>query len=274
MPPLATASGDDGIQISPLTEPTIEDFTGIFTTSALSLGRQTHDLFWTTFNPDYETDEGIPRGAEMLRHRWEIGFNSINASGERNAAFVVATVPRTGSDGAEGAAAEGREIIGAARYVQLSLDPKHGVVPPLNEEDARTMLNVEVCAPGDPARQNYLTRLFLGSSLQRAGILKEKMDQHERGELDGPPAVLALDLCAVRPAWQGKGIGKALVQWGNQLAQRRGNLECITEGSVMGRRVYAKCGYREVKESAIDVGNGEIVRTGTVVMRTGKSSDK
>jgi GNAT superfamily N-acetyltransferase len=63
--------------------------------------------------------------------------------------------------------------------------------------------------------------------------------------------VLVLDLCAVDPAHQRKGIARALVQWGLDEAKRRGDLELILEASSMGRHVYAQMGF-EAQGSDID----------------------
>ncbi|KLU91281.1 hypothetical protein MAPG_09802 [Magnaporthiopsis poae ATCC 64411] len=45
--------------------------------------------------------------------------------------------------------------------------------------------------------------------------------------------------------WGAAGLARALVQWGLDEAQRRGGIECITEASSMGRKVYLQMGFRQ-----------------------------
>ena len=55
--------------------------------------------------------------------------------------------------------------------------------------------------------------------------------------------MFVLDLCAVHPDFQGRGIASKMVRWGLEEAQRRGVPEAVTEGSAMGRHVYMKLGF-------------------------------
>lgn len=58
-----------------------------------------------------------------------------------------------------------------------------------------------------------------------------------------PDAVMVLDLLAVHPSFQGRGVSRPLVQWGLDRANVRGELPAILEASPMGRRVYARMGF-------------------------------
>lgn len=82
-----------------------------------------------------------------------------------------------------------------------------------------------------------------------------------------------LDLCAVDPAFQRRGVASRLVEWGLQEAQRRGGLECLTEASVMGRLAYERLGFRP--EGEIEYKVDEEFRTrsmpSNLYMRTGSS---
>lgn len=82
---------------------------------------------------------------------------------------------------------------------------------------------------------------------------------------------MALDMCAVDPVYQRKGIARELVQWGLDEARRRGGLEAITEASSMGRHVYEKMGFQAEGpdiEYAVDSEFESRKRPSNIFMRT------
>lgn len=68
------------------------------------------------------------------------------------------------------------------------------------------------------------------------------------------PKRLELADCAVDPVYQRRGAGRALVEWGLQMA-RRDNVPVTLTASPMGRALYLSLGFREL--GRFDVGEGE-----------------
>lgn len=62
--------------------------------------------------------------------------------------------------------------------------------------------------------------------------------------------LVSLDVLAVDPAYQRKGVGHALVQWGVNKGDEMG-VECVVESSVFGKGLYEKHGYVFVKDVAL-----------------------
>ena len=52
-------------------------------------------------------------------------------------------------------------------------------------------------------------------------------------------------ILAVGPEWQRMGVGRKLLEWGLEKADREG-LECWIEASPAGKPLYEKVGWREV----------------------------
>ena len=63
--------------------------------------------------------------------------------------------------------------------------------------------------------------------------------------------LVSLDILAVDPNYQRKGVGSLLVQWGTEKADVMGN-EAIVESSVFGRGLYEKHGFVWVKDVVIE----------------------
>ena len=70
--------------------------------------------------------------------------------------------------------------------------------------------------------------------------------------MDGKPYIL-LHVLAVAPGWQGKGVGRRLLEWGLEIADREG-WECWVDASREGVGLYRKVGWREVGEVRVDLG--------------------
>ena len=84
---------------------------------------------------------------------------------------------------------------------------------------------------------------------------------------------IVLDILAVLPEYQGKGIGSKLLQWGTEQADAR-NARIYVEASIEGYPLYRKYGWHEVDRLEIDYaqygGTGEI--TFILMMRDPQSS--
>jgi GNAT superfamily N-acetyltransferase len=149
-------------------------------------------------------------------------FSSItkNRDGQPNTVFVKATLSDT--------------IAGLAIWQQASVVDGFGDAP----SDLNKGGFLEKLYPGNEAEQRFLTQADASLFGRRREIIKEKASA-------SPPAVFVMDLCAVDPQFQRRGIARKLVQWGLDEAERRGNLECITEASTMGRLVYLQQGFKQ-----------------------------
>jgi GNAT superfamily N-acetyltransferase len=204
------------VRIETITNP--EDFTGAFKASANAFGHQTKDAVWIAFNPGWDTPEGAKAGAQRMVDR----FSSItkNRDGQPNTVFVKATLSDT--------------IAGLAIWQQASVVDGFGDAP----SDLNKGGFLEKLYPGNEAEQRFLTQADASLFGRRREIIKEKASA-------SPPAVFVMDLCAVDPQFQRRGIARKLVQWGLDEAERRGNLECITEASTMGRLVYLQQGFKQ-----------------------------
>jgi GNAT superfamily N-acetyltransferase len=191
--------------------------------------------------------------------RWRTTKN--DNEGRPNAIFLKATVPN--ENRAEGGITTNeRKIVGTAIWLQASNVAGHGD-PPV--EDLSKAVDLSKIYPGDAAEQKYLCQVDYALHRQRIDLVKNKVDA-------SPPSVMVLDLCVVDPAYQGRGIARRLVQWGLDEAKSRGGLECITEASTMGRRVYEKMGFQQEGpeiEYLVDEQFADRSRPSNIFMRTG-----
>lgn len=67
-------------------------------------------------------------------------------------------------------------------------------------------------------------------------------------------SLVCLDICAVDPNHQKKGIGGKLVDWGVQKATEMG-VDAVVESSIQGRGLYQKHGFIFVREVEVDAGD-------------------
>lgn len=196
-----------------------EDIVQGFKCATTAFGHQIHDGIWTVANPGWDSPDGEAQCAARLVKR----FTDVTTDkhGNPNTIFLKATVPSTG------------ELIGFAIWVQASVVPGWGEKP---IEDLSAGQDLEQLYPGNRDEQLYLADLDRSLHRQRFDVVKAKAT-------DSTPAVFVLDLCCVRPGFQGQGIAKQLVLWGLEEAKKRGNLEAITEASAMGRHAYSRLGF-------------------------------
>ncbi|KAH6894209.1 hypothetical protein B0T10DRAFT_479826 [Thelonectria olida] len=233
----------------------LRDVLPAFICTRNTFGNQTHDGIWLAMNPECDTPEGISRGAQRMTKRWLEAVKARNNDGNLNTIFLKATVPDPEKPGEH-------RLVGIAIWVQASAVEGHGDVP---AEDLSAVLDLEALYPGNKTEQRYLVQLDRSLHRKRIEVVKEKATA-------SPPAVMVLDLCAVDPAYQGKGIAKKLVQWGLDEASRRGGLEAITEASSMGRHVYAKLGFKPDETEIVYDVDAEFAgreRPSNLFMRTG-----
>jgi GNAT superfamily N-acetyltransferase len=241
----------DETKVEVVTNPS--DFLGVFNCTAEAFGHQTHDAIYAVLNPGWDTPEGREAGARRFEERWRTATK--NKNGEPNTVFLKATVPDP-----EDASKE--RIAGMAIWHQASFVPGYGEEPPAVEEP-------EASLHLSPSERKYAAQVFTSLHRRRRELTREKAETDPQ-----LPAVFVLDMCAVDPRFQRRGIAGKLVQWGLDEARRRGGLECVTEASVMGRAVYLKKGFK------MEEGAGEIAyevdeefkgleRPSNVFLRTG-----
>jgi GNAT superfamily N-acetyltransferase len=220
---MSSSSHDTGLRIELVNQP--EDLVQAFHCAAEAFGRQAQDAVWMSMNPGWETPEGKTRGAEAMVNRWTA--ITKDQDGNPTTIFLKATLPNPQG---------GRVIAGMAIWMQASSVLGRGNQPAENIPEA---LGLSSLYPENESEQRYLTQVMTSFFKRRIEVIKEKATTTQ-------PAVMVLDMCAVDPAYQRKGIARALVQWGLDEAQRRGDLEAVTEASAMGRHVYGQMGFQPV----------------------------
>ena len=219
-----------------------------------SFGRQTNDGIWTAMNPGWDTVAGKARSVGLLAERWR--STTRDKEGRPNTVILKATLPDPRQPGGEA-----RTVAGIAIWVQASAVPGYGDKP---AEDLGKVMDLEAIYPGNEAEQRYACQLDHSLHRRRIELVKEKVTA-------SPPAVMVLDMCAVHPAFQRRGLAKQLVQWGLDEAQARGGIEAITEASAMGRHVYEKLGFRQEGleiSYAVDIEFADRQRPSNIFMRT------
>lgn len=204
------------IRVEPINSP--GDLTQAFSCVSEAFGRQAKDSVWLVVNPKWDSPEGQKEGAAALVNRWQ--SIKTNQDGDPNTVILKAT----------GTLATGRRVVvGMAIWQQASFIEGHGDPP---TDDLGSALDGL-----DPVEQRFAKQMFKSLWRRRIEYTKEKAKTDS-------PAIFVLDICAVDPAWQRRGIAQKLVQWGLDEAKRRGNIECTTEGSGMGRALYQRLGFR------------------------------
>ncbi|KAK0101990.1 hypothetical protein ONS95_001204 [Cadophora gregata] len=250
---MTTSQSTSQVRVEPITD--ADDFSRCFAISAAAFGTQTADGIWTAFNPGWETPDGEILGASRLQSRW--AARKSTESGNPNVVFLKATVQDPSSPG-------GEAIAGMAIWVQLSTVEGHGDIP---KTELIEGLQLNTLYPDDESSQKFLCQVIQSLTKQRTEVVKEAATRD-------PPAIMALDLCAVDPAFQRRGVAGELVQWGLDEAKRRGGLEAVMEASKKGRSVYARYGFKQEGEEIAYILDDEFKdrsMPSNVFMRTGYS---
>ncbi|KAI1767296.1 hypothetical protein GGR53DRAFT_518537 [Hypoxylon sp. FL1150] len=203
-----------------------EDVIEAFECTCKAFGEQVHDAIWIAMNPEWDKtgSEGRPRAAARLVEQWR--SITYDSQGRPNSIYLKATCPDPADSGR-------RVFAGLAIWAQLSAVKGHGDAP---SDDLRSSLDLEALYPVNEAERRYLSQVHRSFAKRRCEFVRERATSQ-------PPSVMHLQLCAVDPAYQRRGIASKLVQWGLNEAKRRGGLEAITEASSMGRHVYARLGF-------------------------------
>ncbi|KAF2796797.1 hypothetical protein K505DRAFT_299580 [Melanomma pulvis-pyrius CBS 109.77] len=222
-----------------------DDIASAFHITAATFGRQSQDGIWIATNPRWETSAGKAEGIARFVSRWK--STTTDNKGRPNTLFLKASI-------------EGK-IVGFAIWQQASFVPGHGD-PPTDDLGGKDAL--EALHPGNETEQRFTRQIFASLVKRRLVYVKEK-------EKATPPAIFVLDLCAVDPDFQRRGIAGKLVQFGLDEARKRG-LEATTEASSMGRGVYERMGFWAEGEVnyTVDEEFAGRVKPANVFMRTGK----
>jgi GNAT superfamily N-acetyltransferase len=202
-----------------------EDFYSVFEICAKAFGEQTADGIWTIANPGWDTPEGKVQGAARIEARWRATKDAENTY------FLKASVSTGGGP---------PRIVGVAIWIHASLISGQG--------DAPDHLDFTDLYPNDERTSRFLTKLVGSMYTWRRQVLQEKAQPDSTQK-----SIMILDLCALDPEFQRRGIVSKLVQWGLEEARRLGDIEAITEASRMGRSVYKRLGFQEVEEIQYEV---------------------
>lgn len=238
------------VHVEPVTK--ADDLARCFEIAAAAFGTQTSDDNWMAFNPGWDTPEGKMEGALRMKSRWSTA--TVDKTGNLNTVILKATV----SDPDKGEVTAGMAI-----WLQGSMLPGHGDAP---EPDLAKAMDLNSLYPGNASAHKYLCQIDKSLTRQRVESIKEAASQ-------SPPAVLILDLCAVDPVFQRRGIASKLVQWGLDEAVRRGGLEAVTEASTAGRTLYSRLGFKQdgpETEYHFDGDFKDRVHPYNIFMRTGR----
>lgn len=224
-----------------------EDFLHCFECLAEAFGRQANDNLWISTSPGWDTPEGARKNADRMIAGWR--------QSDQNKLHLKATI----QDDVNSAS---RRIVGFAIWSQISVVPGQGEKPKEWKPS-----DFEVHHPDDERERRYASQMLNSLQRQRRAYVLEQANK-------SPPCVMALDICGVHPSYQRRGIASKLVQWGLEEAHRRGDLEAITEGSIRGRHVYQKLGFRsdgpEV-DYEVDEEFADRIPPSNLFMRTGIS---
>ncbi|KAF2686781.1 putative GNAT family acetyltransferase [Lentithecium fluviatile CBS 122367] len=202
------------------------DFPQIIHCISEAFGRQARDAVWMVMNPAWDTPQGQKDGAAQLLRRWQ--STNLNKGGQPNTVFLKATLPDPKHQTKP-------KTVGMAIWQQASFADGYGDPPSTDPGDGLNAL--------DPTEARFASQMFRSLWRRRVEVAKEKAN-------NTPPAIFVLDMCCVHPDFQRRGIAAKLVQWGLDEAKRRGNLECTTEASSMGRGAYVKLGFQPEGDGA------------------------
>lgn len=224
MSPNAKADDEVRIEVIDRAEDIVEGFHAV----AEAFGRQARDAIWTSLNPGWDDvvseggsgGGGRARCASRMVDRWRA--RTHDRDGNANTVFLKATVPDKEDPQSRVV------VVGLAVWVQASFVEGRGEPP---EDDLRRAADLDALHPGDEREQRFLAQCYRSLVRRRVEVVREKASSYSDSDSDSdsesdsdPPAVFVLDLCAVDPAYQRRGIASRLVRWGLEeaAAGRRG----------------------------------------------------
>lgn len=215
-----SSKGD--VRVEPVTQAV--DIARCFEIVAATFGTQTADNIWMAWNPGWNTPEGKAECISRMKRHWATA--TVDRAGNLNTVYLKATV--SDPDG-------GEVIAGMALWLQASIIPGYGDAP---EADLVKAMDLDTLYPGDASAHRYICQVTKSLLRQRNQCVMEAASR-------SPPAVMIADLCGIDPAFQGRGIGSKMIQWGLDEAVRRGGLEAVLEASTAGRAVWSRLGFKQ-----------------------------
>ncbi|KAI1432208.1 acyl-CoA N-acyltransferase [Xylaria sp. CBS 124048] len=216
---------DDALTVEVITS--AEDFPEAHDCLSAAFGTQTHEPLWDITVPDWQTPVGRAAEIKRMTKRWEATSTATDKKGNPSTIFLKATLPDPETPNR-------RKIVGVAIWVQATAVEGHGS---LISPDPAEKMDLEGMYPGDETEQRYCRQIWRSVIKHRVAFVNSRRDADF-------PAVMVLDQCATLPDFQRRGVGSALVKWGLDEARRRGITDAAVEGSLMGRRVYARHGFQ------------------------------
>lgn len=79
------------------------------------------------------------------------------------------------------------------------------------------------------------------------GRMERAQEEYMRGK-----RYLFMHVLVVLPEWQGRGVGRRMLEWGVEVADGEG-VECWLDASKAGLGLYKRLGWREVGETSIEL---------------------
>ncbi|KAI0136240.1 putative GNAT family acetyltransferase [Xylariales sp. AK1849] len=235
----------NNVLVEPVDSP--DDFPPIFHCFSEAFARQRQSSLWMTMNPNWNSTEGQREGALRLLERWQ--SITKNQDGHANTVILKATL-RDPEDGFK------HKIVGAAIWEQFSFVEGYGNPPTVIHSNTAALNLTE---------RRFAIQVYRSLWGRRVSLAREKAESDS-------PAIFTLDICAVDPAFQRRGVGEKLVAWGLEEARRRGGLECTTEASLMGQAIYKRLGFgaegAENIACELDEEFGDREKPETLFMRT------
>lgn len=204
----------------------------------MSFAFGTEKPMFNAMYPEHETTKGREKGKQRLSEQWKKNKD------DKDFHFLKATIKD--------------QIVGFA--IWIIMDAKKN----LESENAKEEFNLEEMYPDQPLAQEWLRALWPIYIKQRRQIVLQTSD---------PRPVIALELCAVRPEFQRKGVGKLLSGWGVKYGKQIGVREAVLEASVVGVGCYASVGFihrSPIEFTSVDQSLTQVQKFPTLFfMRTG-----
>lgn len=193
-----------------------EEIERCFEVMSLAFGKD--KMMFNSMYPEHDTPIGRKNGANRLRETWKTKKDNIDFH------YLKATI--------------GNQIAGFALWTIMTPTKN------LESENAEEEFDLKAMYPDQPLAQEWLRQIWRIYITQRRDVvLSDPQDKRP---------VIALELCAVRPDMQRKGVGKLLSSWGVQYGKENGIREAVLEASVVGVGCYKKSGF--IHQSPIDFG--------------------